>query len=820
MQALKVYRDAKKGLPDLLDWAALIDSGLVQGKSGSLMAGYFYRGTDTQSSTPSERNYITSRVNAALSRLGSGWVTWHDAVRMPSTDYPEKIRSHFPDQISQMIDNERRADFQSEDAHYESEYAIIFYFTPLDWRKEKIKGYIWNDEEDSTTHNVADESLSYFLRTLTQIEDTLGDVVKMRRMASFTLTDDFGQEHLHDDLVNYLNFCLTGKMLNLIVPRHGMYLDKVIGGVELWHGDTPRIGDNYVCSISIEGYPAETYPNILEVLEYLPIAYRWSTRFIYLDQQDSIAEIGKYKRKWTQRVKGFWTQVFKIKDGKINEDALMMANETLGAETDNSSGLVTFGYYTPTIILNHHDRKVLLNNARFVSRELGRIGFNTRIESVAATEVWHGSLPGHPFPNVMRPLIHTLALADLLPLSSVWPGLENNPCPFYPEESPPLAVTATTGATPFRLNLHVSDVGMVLIFGPIGSGKSTLLAFIAAQFRRYENATITAFDKGRSMYALVKACGGNHYDIGTDHSQRFTPLGELETGADIAWADEWVATCFELQTGHGPEPHQISAIHQAMTLLQNSEKGFRSLTEFIATVQDDEVKAALEPYSLTGPLGDLLDATEDGITSSNFNVFEVEELMNMGEKNLIPVLLYLFRRFEKSLKGQPALLILDEAWVMLGHPVFREKIREWLKVLRKANCSVVIATQSLSDALKSNIFDVLIESCPTKILLPNTEADKKGNDEFPGPLDVLRMFGVNDTQVNILKNAQRKRHYYYMSPEGNRLFDLGLGKAALAFMGISDKTTLAHIKELEQTHADQWPFQWLKENGVDYEKLL
>jgi type IV secretion system protein TrbE len=70
--------------------------------------------------------------------------------------------------------------------------------------------------------------------------------------------------------------------------------------------------------------------------------------------------------------------------------------------------------------------------------------------------------------------------------------------------------------------------------------------------------------------------------------------------------------------------------------------------------------------------------------------------MNLGDKYALPVLLYLVRRIEMSLKGQPAMIVLDEAWVMLGHPVFRAKIREWLKVLRKANGSVVMATQSLA----------------------------------------------------------------------------------------------------------------------------
>ena len=121
-------------------------------------------------------------------------------------------------------------------------------------------------------------------------------------------------------------------------------------------------------------------------------------------------------------------------------------------------------------------------------------------------------------------------------------------------------------------------------------------------------------------------------------------------------------------------------------------------------------------------MGHLLDADKDGLSMTNFNVFEIEQLMELGEKYALPVLLYLFRRIEKSLKGQPACIILDEAWLMLGHKAFREKIREWLKVLRKANCMVIIATQSLTDAVNSGILDVIVESTATKIYLPNPNA--------------------------------------------------------------------------------------------------
>jgi type IV secretion system protein VirB4 len=86
--ALKPFRSRAAGLPDLLNWAALIDDGIVQGKDGSLLAGWFYRGPDIASSTDDERNWLTGRINAALARLGSGWATWVEAapscVRLPT----------------------------------------------------------------------------------------------------------------------------------------------------------------------------------------------------------------------------------------------------------------------------------------------------------------------------------------------------------------------------------------------------------------------------------------------------------------------------------------------------------------------------------------------------------------------------------------------------------------------------------------------------------------------------------------------------------------------------------------------------------------
>jgi type IV secretory pathway VirB4 component len=257
-----------------------------------------------------------------------------------------------------------------------------------------------------------------------------------------------------------------------------------------------------------------------------------------------------------------------------------------------------------------------------------------------------------------------------------------------------------------------------------------------------------------------------------------------------------------------------------MRLLRQAPRENRSLTEFVTTVQDDAIRAALNHYTISGAMGHLLDGQADQLTFSAFTVFEIDELMKLGDKNAIPVLLYLFRRFEQSLQGQPAMLSLDEAWVMLGHAVFRERLREWLKELRKKNCLVLLATQSLSDAVGSGLLDVLLEQCPTKILLPNKEADLRGTKESHGPADLYQTFGLNAQEIQVLKNGHYKRHYYYKSPLGRRLFELGLGPLTLSFVAVSDKEALADIHRLQAAHGTDWPLAWLDQRGVAYAHYL
>jgi type IV secretion system protein VirB4 len=344
------------------------------------------------------------------------------------------------------------------------------------------------------------------------------------------------------------------------------------------------------------------------------------------------------------------------------------------------------------------------------------------------------------------------------------------------------------------------------MLGPTGSGKSTHLAFIAAQLLRYPGMTLYAFDKGMSMYTLCKAAGGTHYEVGGEAEElAFCPLQYLESRTDRAWAKEWLATICELNRLE-VTPAQVNEISRALESMWAN--GHVTMSDFVSTVQDEPIREVMREYTIEGSMGALFDARRDKLGLADFTVFEIEELMNLAPKYGLPVLLYLFRRIERRLAGQPAAILLDEAWLMLGHPVFRDKIREWLKVLRKANCLVLMATQSLSDAANSGIVDVIKEATATKIFLPNPTARQEEQ------ATLYRRFGLNERQIEIIADAVPKRQYYYVSERGRRLYELALGPLALALLGVSDKDSVLEVKKCEQRFGDGWVGEWLRRRGV------
>jgi type IV secretion/conjugal transfer VirB4 family ATPase len=789
------HRSKAEGMSDLLNYAMIVAKGVILQKDGSFCAGWSYQGHDLNSASNNELEHLSASINHILSSLGDGWMLHSDLFRCQSIGYTKAENCHFPEPITRMIDEERRFQYETEGAHFESDHTLILTFLPPSEMESKVTR-LFIEGEDKKKKNWT-RILENFQEKMATLQNLLSSFIRLER-----LTDDRLLTRLHRDI--------TGQLHPMRLPKWHVYLDTYLGSQDFSGGLYPRIGDKYLRIISIDGFPMESEPGVLKVLGSLSIQFRWSNRFIFLDPSTAVAELKKYRKNWFQKRHGLMALIREVMTGEqgtsmINQDALDMTADAEEAVREAESGLVRFGYYTSVLVLYEEDKNLLEDNTKLLLQELNNRGFSARVETVNAIEAYLGSLPGQGYQNVRRPLLHTLNLADMLPLTGVWAGLPNNPCRYFPDNSPPLLYAATEGTTPFRFNLHVRDVGHVAIFGSTGYGKSTLLGMICAQFFRYRNAQVFFFDKGYSSYALCKAMGGTHYDLmaGT-HAPAFYPLANIHISSELDWACEWIEECLTL-TNFVVTNLQRNAIREGLIRLSHSQS--RTLTELQSTIQDREIQQALEFFTLAGEMGSVLDAAFDDLDRGRFQVFEMENLIQKGVARLVPTVLYIFHQIEKRLtENRPTLIVVEE-----GHHFLRGKfgrqLDKWLLELRKKNAAVIFVTQDLSHILNSE-YKQNLNYFYTKIFLPNKEAA----NEINAPL--YRGVGLTDKQIDIIKNAIPKKHYYVTSHLGHRLIDLGLGRLSLSFVGVDGADDRRRIDELIQQHGNRWVRQWLTEGNM------
>ncbi len=788
------YRRKADRLADHLPWATLVAPGVVLNKDGSFQRTFRFRGPDLESATEAELVAACARINNVLRRFGSGWALFFEADRFEAAGYPD---SAFPDPASRLVDDERRATFEiGAGRHFDSAYYLTLTYMPAPDNAARAERALIEREQEQSSRDWRAE-LNTFVSETDKSFDLFGQI-----MPEIAPLDDA-------QTLTYLHGTVSTKRHHVRVPDISVYLDAILADTPLSGGLEPMLGDKHLRTVTVLGFPNATRPGLLDALNHLDFPYRWTTRFIALDKAEASKALVKIRRQWFNKRKSIAVM---LREVVHNEPVQLLDTDADNKVVDADQALqalggdhVAFGYVTITVTVMDENAVTADEKVRAVERTINGLGFITIRESINAVEAWLGSLPGHIYANVRQPLIHSLNLSHLMPLSSVWAGPERNDH----LNGPPLCTAETTGSTPFRFSTHVGDVGHMLIVGPTGAGKSVLLSLMAMQFRRYAGSQVYIFDKGKSARAATLAMGGAHHELGSDGTLAFQPLANIDNNAERSWAADWIGGLLDHEKVT-VTPDIKEQVWAALNNLATAPESERTLTGLSLLLQSNALRSALLPYTLEGPFGRLLDAAEDSLALKDVQCFETETLMHQAAV-VPPVLTYLFHRLEDRFAGRPTLLILDEAWIFLDNPLFAARIREWLKVLRKKNVSVVFATQSLADIANSSIAPAIIESCPQRIFLPNDRAIE------PQARTAYEQFGLNERQIELISRAVPKRQYYLQSRRGNRLFELGLGAIALAFCGSSSPTDQALIDRILAEHSEgDFADQLLAAKGLDW----
>jgi type IV secretory pathway VirB4 component len=409
-------------------------------------------------------------------------------------------------------------------------------------------------------------------------------------------------------------------------------------------------------------------------------------------------------------------------------------------------------------------------------------------------------LPGETQANVRTPLLTTRNLAHLLPCTQTWEG----PSWDAHLHGPPLFLATTRGQTPLRVSLHDADVGHVGLIGRTGNGKSTLLNFLCLQWQRYPHAETVIFDKAGAARHLTAAVGGAWHDIGLTPLQ---PLARIDQPYEIPWALEWCEGVLAAEQTR-LTPAFKEELAAALTTLATYDVIKRTMTTLVELLDHPRLRQALRAYTHQGPYGMLVDGCDDALADNRWLCFELERVLDTP-RILNAVIPALFHRLEQRLTGVPVRYVFHEGWIAFETPYWAQRLRAHLKGLRTKNASVILATQSLGDAVDSSIMSALLDNVPTWIYTANSRAmeDKIGS--------YYTALGLNERQRQIIAHAVPKKDYYLVTTAGQALFQLELGPSALALCKTPNPKELRTIEAMITQDAHGFLANYLRMQGVE-----
>lgn len=755
---------------DFLPWLMYIAENIILLKSGSFLTLFRYYGNDLSFSSKDTQAGYYYQVNNALKRLGSGFALFIECARRKSESFTDNPA--VSDSLAlQTIQAEHKENFST--LYTSRHYLGIVYKPPEDISSHRLSAFFRSETNDQNY----EQHLKNFQQQVKELVDILSLLMDIRPLSEA-------------EALSYLHSCISDREISVRVPDKPYLMDfladtTIVGGTE------PQIGRQHLRVISVQRFPHESYPEMLSALNQFPVSFRWCNRLISIDKSETMAELERRSKAYFAQRRSLLTlvkQVFfpeSIGDEKLNEINLAFSDECEEAKAFTETEQTSFGYFTSTVIVSDTDKSQLAEKVKAIQKVFNSSGILTVEESFNSIEAFAGTLPGNCKANVRRYLLGSLNTTHLSPLTADYTGKGDNS----------LLHAKTTGNSRFNLGIDVDGGSHGSLLGNSGAGKSFAFKYMTASFLQKPDAAVYLFDKDYSAHCFTRLMNGIHYDFGKP-GNKLMPLADIHEPKELNWAYSWLLLVLgaDLPGISGEQKQELSSALQSLSLLPQQQ---RTLTGLRSLLQDHTLKTTLEPYLSSGVNG-LLDADEDSFKTARLVTFEMGGLLTDSPHLLVPITALLIHRIENSLHGQAALMGVDESAIFWGYPAFRSMLKSSLKTMRKKNCGVWFITQSLADIAESQISHSLIEGVPNKIYTANNQLD---NNLIK---DTYRSFGLNDQEIQAIKNAIPKKEYLFKNTDGTQLIDFGIksGSATQAICGSDSKADIKKMCELEAEGLD------------------
>ena len=573
-----------------------------------------------------------------------------------------------------------------------------------------------------------------------------------------------------------------------------------------------------------------------EGLHELPFPCRWVTTFHGLDPDARRKEIGEVRKRWATKQRGLGAILTEIVTrnpfaGRTDPEA-----DRAVAQLDLMAGELAerpFALASCDVHVWAETRALADDRAAQVAAYLRAQGLLARVAYLNNVLAPLGDMPGNvtqetmragllrrrgPEMNVRRLRVELGAVTRLSPVTGVSQGSRRD----HRFGGPALLVGTTRRevALHWALNAPGSNSAHTALVGKTGAGKSALLALMVALFLlRYAGARAIVFDRKRSFMVTCLALGGDWLELGSG-GVGVQPLRAVDRPAEMAWAHGWVMRALRMR-GLSTTPQTEAAVSAAMRHVADEPPERRTLTRLHSFLgENDDARATLRHYLAgQGPYGELFDGVVDSYGEAPVVGVETGDIVQLEDAGPLAISA-MFRALQRDrLVGDaPKLVVVDEAWSLLRHPLFAAELQSWAREMRKLKAALVIATQSLAD-LSAGDAAVIFDQIGNRVYLPHAEATR------PQTRELYERAGLTGEQVQLLASATPKAEYLLQTEELTRLVTIRLEDDALRLCGASTPLDHARAREMlargvapgeEFTRAwlGRTTAEWLADRGV------
>jgi type IV secretion/conjugal transfer VirB4 family ATPase len=561
-----------------------------------------------------------------------------------------------------------------------------------------------------------------------------------------------------------LNFDL--RKLHAAALKHDTFLDYYLAESHLeCHRTYLRMDDDYVKVLTLKEPSAHTFPLLLKGLLDVHANYHVVTEWKKEDPGKTRRTIQSKRRHFHNTKRSFVSQV-NLNDSEPQDLLLDNSKESQVRELGKGIEEIElhgnyFGQFSLAVVIYDRDLAVVERAAAEFYKVFSVHEAQLYDERFNLLNAFLAAVPGNYAFNLRYLYLANTNYADLSFLFTLHSGQTHNP--HLRQEY--LAVLETNHGTPYFLNLHYRDTAHSMILGRSGSGKSFLVNFLITNLQKYDPYTFV-FDLGGSFESLTRLFDGSYLRLGHASSDfTINPFCLPPSKPNLDFLALFVKVLLGRNFGT-LDPASERELYEQIENVYSLDPELRTL-DVLANTLPRPIAYALAQWRRGGQFGFLFDNPRDTVSFSRFQCFDFQQMSRYPEL-LEPLLFYILHRAneviaDSQISATFKAFFIDEAWVFLRNPSIQRYVAEALRTWRKHNAALILSTQSVDELKRSEVLDIIVESCATKFFLANPDMDR---DLY------RRQFHLNATEVELIASLIPKQQFLLKTPELAKIANL------------------------------------------------